>query len=128
MKIQEFIFSWGFLFLAALFDSFTLYVVKWRANIIGRFEFNSFQNSFVYVVNFIQHPMVGFGLVSFIVGPFFGYIAITRLNLTIAYPVSVILHVFITFLFGIVLLNEPVGLYKIIGMIFLMIGLFFFFK
>ena len=115
MKIQEFIFSWGFLFLAALFDSFTLYVVKWRANIIGRFEFNSFQNSFVYVVNFIQHPMVGFGLVSFIVGPFFGYIAITRLNLTIAYPVSVILHVFITFLFGIVLLNEPVGLYKIIG-------------
>ena len=60
------------------------------------------------------------------VGPFFGYIAITRLNLTIAYPVSVILHVLITFFFGIVLLNEPVGFYKIIGMSLLMIGLFFF--
>ena len=126
MRIQEFIFSWGFLFLAAVSDSFTLYVVKWRANIIGRFEFNSLQSSFVYISNFIQHPMVGLGLITFMVGPFFGYIAITRLNLTIAYPVSVILHVLITFFFGIVLLNEPVGFYKIIGMSLLMIGLFFF--
>ena len=128
MRIQEFIFSWGFLFLAAVSDSFTLYVVKWRANIIGRFEFNSLESSFVYISNFIQHPMVGLGLITFMVGPFFGYIAITRLNLTIAYPVSVILHVLITFFFGIVLLNEPVGFYKIIGMSLLMIGLFFFFK
>ncbi len=128
MRIQEFIFSWGFLFLAALLDSFTLYVIKWRSNIIGRFEFNSLHSIFIYVINFIQNPMVGLGIFTFLAGPFFGYIAITRLNLTIAYPVSVILHVLITFFFGIVLLNEPVGFYKIIGISLLMIGLFFFFK
>jgi multidrug transporter EmrE-like cation transporter len=127
MKSQEFFFSWFFLFLAAFLDSFTLYLVKWRANVVGRFEFTSLLDSFLYFKEFLQHPVMILGFISFFSGPFFGYIAITRLNLTIAYPVSVIMHIIITFAFGVVLLNEQVGFYKILGIAFLTSGLFFFF-
>lgn len=126
--LREFILGWGFIFIAALLDCFTLFVVRWRANIIGKFEFDSFWHIREYVISYVNHPLVWTGIISFITGPVFGYIALTRIELTTAYPVSITLHIIFTFLFGIFLLHEPVHLYKMIGVSLMFTGLYFFFK
>ncbi|HXH20132.1 MAG TPA: EamA family transporter [Chitinophagales bacterium] len=125
---KEFILGWGCIFLSALFDCFTIFVVKWRANFVGKFEFVSLEYAINYALTFIQHPLVWLCALSFFLGPLFGYIGLTRIDLTTAYPVSITLHIIFTFLFGIFLLHEPMHLYKMIGVSLMFTGLYFFFK
>ncbi len=125
---KEFFLGWGFVFVAAILDCFTLYVVKWRANIVGKLELESFPQVKEYILTFLSHPMVWLAIFTFCVGPLFGYVALTRLEVTLAYPVSITLHIIFTFLFGITLLHEPMTTYKWIGLAFMGFGLFFFFK
>lgn len=120
--------GWGFIFLAALFDCFTLYVVRWRANIVGPFEFGTIPQMKTYVLTYLSHPLVWAGAFSFMLGPVFGYIALTRINLTSVYPVSVTLHMLFTASFGFFLLNEPADAYKGIGLVCMLAGIYFFFK
>lgn len=125
---KEFIYGWGFIFLAALLDCFTIFVVKWRALIVGRFEFETISQSCEYLLHYFNHPLVWVAMITFLMGPFFGYIALTRLELTVAYPVSITLHIIFTFSLGFFLLHEPMHLYKLIGIILMAGGLYFFFR
>jgi len=125
---KEFLIWWGCIFLSAIFDCFTIFVVKWRANAVGKFEFESFGYARDYALAFIQHPLVWLCAVSFFIGPLFGYIGLSRIDLTTVYPVSIMLHIIFTFFFGIFLLMEPVNMYKIIGVSLMLGGLYFFFK
>ena len=115
MMAKEIIISWGFVLMAALFDCFTIFVVKWRATEVGKFEFGPLHQIREYLINYMSHPLIGLAAVTFVAGPVFGYIALTRLDLTLLYPVSIMLHLIITFMLGIFLLNEPMHLYKMIG-------------
>lgn len=127
-KVNEFVMGWGFIFLAALFDCFTLYVVRWRATTVGPFEFGTFAQMKNYVLTYINHPLVWLGALSFGLGPIFGYIALTRINLTLLYPVSVTAHMLLTVCFGFFLLHEPANVYKGIGLLCMLAGIYFFFK
>ena len=121
--MKNFTFSWGFLIIAALLDSFTLYAVKWRSNIVGQFEPAGFPEMKNYFLHFMNHPMLYAGMVTFVIGLFLGYIAVTRIDVTISYPASVGLHIIIVFLFGTFLLDESVTAFKMLGVFMIMTGI-----
>ncbi len=121
--MKNFILSWGFLIAAALLDSFTLYAVKWRSNMVGQFEPAGFSEMKNYFLNFLNHPLLWAGMAAFVIGLFLGYIAVTRMEVTIAYPASVGLHIIIIFLFGTLLLGESVSALKMAGVFLIMIGI-----
>ncbi|GIV34505.1 MAG: hypothetical protein KatS3mg031_2040 [Chitinophagales bacterium] len=125
---RELLLGWGFVFIAAFLDCFTLYVVKWRANAVGKLDLESIQQVKEYITVFAAHPLVWVAVLTFCMGPMFGYVALTRLELTAAYPVSITLHIIFTFLFGIALLNEPLTPNKCLGLLVMAAGLYFFFK
>ena len=128
MIAKEFMLSWGFVIIAALLDSFTIFVVKWRANEIGKFEFGQFTQVRDYLLTYLSHPLIALAAIAFFAGPVFGYIALTRLDLTAFLPVGIMLRLIITFMLGLFLLHEPIQLYKIIGISLMLGGLYFFFK
>jgi len=121
--MKNFILSWGFLILASFLDSFTLYAVKWRSNTFGQFEPGGFSEMKSYLFNFLNHPVVWAGIVSFAFGLILGYIAVTRMAITIAYPASVGMHIIIVFLFGTMLLDESVTAFKMAGVFLIMTGI-----
>lgn len=121
--MKNFILSWGFLILAAFLDSFTLFAVKWRSNMIGQFEPGGFSDMKNYMLTFFNHPMLWVGILTFAIGLVLGYIAVTRMDVTVSYPASVGLHIIIIFLFGVFLLNESVSAFKMLAVFMIMIGI-----
>jgi multidrug transporter EmrE-like cation transporter len=116
--------SWTILVFAALCDCFTLYIIKWRSQLVGGFDASSLNEGIEYVKNFVAHPFVWIGLATFCIGLPLGYIALTRLSLTVIYPVNLALHLTLSLFIGVFLLGEELNLSKIIGIILILISIY----
>ncbi len=125
MPMKDTLLSWFLLIIATLLDSYTLYIVKWRANSYGKFEFSDLLSMANYFTGFLNNIYVVCGVISFVVGIVLGYIAVTRLEITVAYPVSVGLHIVLAVLFGGFFLHESLSYQKSIGIGLVLLGIVF---
>lgn len=116
--------SWVILVLAALCDCFTLYIVKWRSNAVGGFDPSSIQDAVAYGLNFVAHPRVWLGVFTFALGLPLGYVALTRLPVTVMYPVNVVLHISLTFIIGVFALNEKITPSKLVGVLLILVAVY----
>lgn len=128
MNIREFFLSWGLVFLSALFDSYAAYIVKTQFNKLGKIDFSSFKSIFEYLLTFFHNPILLTAVVAFVAAPGMWFIALNRLDLSIAYPVLVGFHLIFVLVFGVFLLNEDMTISKGIGCCLILLGMFFFYK
>lgn len=126
--MKGFILSWGIIFLSALFDSYAAYVVKYKFNELGKFNFDSFQSFWLYFSKFFGSPLLLSGIVAFAFAPALWFIALNRVDLSVGYPVLVVFHLLFVILTGQFLLGESINIYKIIGTVLILLSLFFFYK
>ena len=125
--MKDFAMSWGLVALCAICDSYAAYVVKYKFNQQGQMDFASVHALASYMWEFVQSPLLLTALITFLAAPGIWFLALNRLDLSVAYPVLVILHLLLVMIIGALLLNESFGLNKAIGTLLIIVSLCFFF-
>ena len=128
MYSKDLLISWGLVVFSALLDSYAAYIVKTQFNKLGKIDFSNLKSIWDYMLHFFQQPILLTAIVAFVAAPGFWFIALNRLDLSIAYPVLVGFHLIFVLVFGVMLLNEGMSVNKIIGCFLVLISLHFFNK
>jgi small multidrug resistance pump len=126
--MKAFLLTYGLIICSALFDSYAAFIVKTKFNELGHFDFSSFRTFFNYIFTLIKSPLLLSALVAFVAAPGLWFLALNRLDLSIGYPILVGFHLLFVLIFGVFLLNESMSLNKIIGTVFILLSLYFFYK
>lgn len=121
----KFFSTWGLVMLSAFLDSYAAFIIKGRFNQMGEIDFSSIKSFFNYIWEFIKNPWLFSALITFVAAPAVWFVALNKLEITAAYPVSIACHFFFIFFFGTFFLGEELNMMKIIGT--LLIGASFFF-
>jgi len=126
--MKEFFASWGLVIVSAICDSYAAYIVKYKFNEQGRIDFSSLGGFLSYVVEFVQSPLLLSAVITFVAAPALWFFALNRLELSVAYPVLVSLHLLLVMFVGVSWLNETFTLNKAIGTALILLSLFFFYS
>ena len=125
MVPTQFFMSWGMLVLSVVFNAYSIFLIKRRLNELGEINLNSFLFVFNYGLEFLKSSGAITGLILFLAAPFFLAVAVSRMELTIAYPVQVGLNFILVIVLSLIYLGESLTLEKGIG-IGLVIGSIYF--
>jgi len=115
--MKNFLLSWGLIILSALCDSYAAFIVKMRFNELGPMDLSSFSNFFRYLLEFVKSPVLLTATLTFVAAPFLWFVALNRIDLSVAYPGLVGFHLVFIMTFGIFFLAEPVTVRKLIGVL-----------
>ena len=106
---------------------FTVYgqlVLKWRINDVDSLP-ASFTEKIFFLINLLFDPWIFSGFASAFVASFFWMAAMTKFDVSHAYPIIVGGLVILTSLFAIVFLRESVSMLKVMGVILIVSGVYF---
>ena len=80
--MKDFIFTWGFIMTAAVFDVVAVILIKMRLNILGPVKFSSFTETFTYCINVISTVQTFFATLVILLSPVLYGFALSRINLS----------------------------------------------
>lgn len=126
--VSKNIVGWVLVLLASLCETYAALTAKLRFNEVGDIDFNSLALFTEYVGVFFQSPLLLTGLIAFFLAPVAWFLALNRIELSIGYPVLVILHLVFGGIFAVSFLGEAFNLSKLIGFAFVLLSLYFFRK
>ncbi|MCK5215525.1 MAG: hypothetical protein KAR05_09255 [Candidatus Omnitrophica bacterium] len=122
--MKETFLSWGMLVLSVLFNVFGVFVIKMRLNILGPVGFDSFKNVLNYFWLLLKSPLVVAGVMFFSLSPFLFTVALSRMEISLAYPVNVGLNFVLLVLLAFLVLGEQITMLKGAGIILVFAGIF----
>ena len=117
MAIKEVFLGWGMLVLSVLFNVYGVFAVKMKLNELGPIKFDSFGGLMNYFSLAIRSGAVIAGVILFFAAPFLFAVALSRMEITVAYPVQIILSLIILSLLAVLFMGEHLTVNKIIVMI-----------
>ncbi len=103
---------------------FTVYgqiVLKWRINSVGSLP-NDFIDKILFLVKLLFDPWIFSGFLAAFVASFFWMAAMTKFEISFAYPFMSSAFVLV-FILSVLFFNETVTLQKIIGLTLIVIGI-----
>jgi len=124
MHLKEFVLSWGMLLVGVVMNVFGIYVVKARINILGAVSFESVRSVFGYFLALAKSPAAVLGAVLVVLAPLPYAIAISRMQLSTAYPISISLNFLLLLPLSILFLGESLTIYKSFAIVLILISLF----
>ena len=104
---------------------FTIYgqiILKWRLSVLKIILPEGILTKLFYLTKLIFDPFIFSGFVSAFIASLFWMGAMTKFEITIAYPFMSLAPAFV-FLIGILFLEETFTIGKILGLILIMIGI-----
>lgn len=116
--------SWGILILSVVFNVLGVFAIKLRLNDLGEMKLDSWRNLLGYVILLLKSPWVLMGVILFFIAPFLFTVALSRMELAVAYPAQVGLNFAFLILLGFFVLGEQLTMGKIIGIICILIGIY----
>ena len=128
MAIKEFFLSWGMIVLSVLFNAYGVFVVKLRLNELGEIKLDSLKSFFAYLFLMLKSKLVLGGIILFFIAPFLFVIALSRMEVSVAYPVQVVLNFLFLLLLAVIFLGEGITLTKAVGIALALASIFFLYK
>ena len=126
--MRLFIVTWGMIFFAALMDVYGAFVVKARINELGPVKYETIFTVLRYFLELLKSPLVLFGAFLILLAPIPYALALTRMDISTAYPMIVAFNALLLIPIAIIFLGETVSLYKMFGMTMIILGLYFIYK
>jgi len=121
--MNKFLLSWGMVFAYVIFNSFGALIIKHEINKFGEVQFHSFRLIVGYFFALLKSPLILCGILSIFLSAFVWMMALSRLQISLAYPVAVGLNFGIVVTAGLILLREPLSLEKIIGITLIFVSI-----
>jgi len=106
---------------------FTVYgqlILKWRILNYGALP-EPFSEKVIFLFKLLFDPWIFSGFFAAFIASFFWMAAMTKFDLSHAYPIIVGGLAIFTSLIAIVFLKEPLSLYKLLGIFFIVTGVYF---
>ena len=106
---------------------FTVYgqlIIKWRIVRYGALP-EGISEKLIFLFKLLLDPFILTGLIAAFVASFFWMAAMTKFDISHVYPIVVGGLAILTAFFAIVFLKEPVSFTKIVGLFFVVLGVYF---
>ena len=111
-----------YIFGTILFTVYGQLILKWRIVKYGELPIE-FYEKVVFLCKLLIDPFIFSGFSSAFIASFFWMAAMTKFELSFAYPFMSLSFVFIVIL-SIILFKEPLCIWKLIGLLFILTGVF----
>lgn len=105
-----------------------VYAVKAKINELGDIHFNSLIAVIGYFFTLLRFPIVIIGAIFILTAPLPYAIALSKMELSVAYPVSVAVSCLIILPLAVIFLGETVTWNKVMGIGLILAGLYFLYK
>jgi multidrug transporter EmrE-like cation transporter len=112
-----------FIFLSLGFAVSSQLIIKWKMSGFSYDDFASWQDKYSFAFSMLINPYIILALAFSVLSGVSWMIAMTKFELSYAYPFTIFSLIFIT-LFSIIFFEEQVNAHKIIGIILVAIGIF----
>lgn len=113
--------SIGLILIAVVFSVSGQLLLKAGANKVGRIEISALKNPLQIVSSFFRSPFILFGLLLFGISAFLWIVALTREDLSFAYPLIGTSYILIL-LFSRIFLGENVNVFRWLGALLVALG------
>ena len=123
--MKEFLLSWGMLVVSVVFNAAGVFAIKMKLNELGAIKFDSLKIVINYFLAMCKSPFVLLGLLLFFLAPFIFTVALSRMQISVAYPAQVGLNFAILVILAILFLGESLTVYKIIGIALVFLSIYF---
>lgn len=124
MSTSKFLLSWGMVLAYILFNSFGALIIKYKINEMGTIQFSSYRFVIKYFYELIKSPLIICGIFSIFISAFVWMVALSRLQISIAYPVAVGLNFIVVVTVALIFFKEHLSAEKIIGIVLIFISVF----
>jgi len=128
MIFKEFMLTWGMILVGVLFNVFGIYALKAKMNVAGSISFTSVGSVIGYFWTLAKYPSVILGIIAVFAAPLPYAVAVSKMPLSIAYPVSVALNFLVLIPVSICFLGETMSAKQVIAMALLVISIYFLYK
>ena len=112
-----------YIFLALGFAVSSQLIIKWKMSEFSYNDFVSWQDRYSFAFSMLINPYIILALAFSVLAGVTWMIAMTKFELSYAYPFTIFSLIFVT-LFSIIFFEEQVNAHKIIGIILVGIGIF----
>lgn len=120
--MQTFFKGWWLVFLSGILDSLAIIFVKKGLNKIGKIPLEDAGQFFSFIIEFLKNPVSLIGVIFYISSPILWFFALSRLDVSKSYPVLVSIHLLLSTLLAIMLLDEKLTYLKGIGIFMILTG------
>ena len=120
MKISS---EYWFILMVSVFTLIGELILKWRINDLSFALSGNGIDKVVAVVKLLFDPYIMAGLFSAVISAMFWLAALSRFDLSYAYPMVIAFLTVMTVVFSVLLLGEEVSLIKAAGVLLVVIGL-----
>jgi multidrug transporter EmrE-like cation transporter len=121
MKIIDLMMILGYV----LLNSFGALAIKSRLIRLGPVRLNSVSSIFIYFKELLKMPLSVIGVLAIIFSAFIWMTALSRIEISIAYPTATALNFLVVLIIGISLFGEKFSFYKLFGILLIIISLIF---
>lgn len=125
---HSFLLTWNLVLLCVFCDVAGIVAIKWEINRLGEIPLASLSLIWDYFINLAITPLAVAGGFLFLAAPFFFAAALSRMDISTAYPVTVGLNMFGLIALSVLFLGESLSFYKITGMALITGSLFFLYE
>jgi multidrug transporter EmrE-like cation transporter len=122
--MKEILLSWGTLVLSVIFNVFGVFVIKLKMNELGPVSVNSPKAFTSYFLLLLSSKILVTGVILFFISPFIFAVALSRMELTVAYPVQILLNLLFLAILAVMFLGEGLTITKIAAMILAFVSIY----
>ena len=112
-----------YIFITLAFTVSSQLIIKWKMSDFSYNDFSSWQDRYSFAFSMLINPYIILALTFTVLAGVSWMIAMTKFELSYAYPFTIFSLIFVT-LFSIIFFEEQVNAHKIIGIILVGIGIF----
>jgi multidrug transporter EmrE-like cation transporter len=112
-----------YIFITLAFTVSSQLIIKWKMSDFSYNDFSSWQDRYSFAFSMLINPYIILALAFSVLAGVTWMIAMTKFELSYAYPFTIFSLIFVT-LFSIIFFEEQVNAHKIIGIIIVGIGIF----
>lgn len=124
MNMNKFFLSWGMVIGYVVLNSFGALIIKYKINAIGEVQLGSVKSFINYFLELLKSPLIICGILSIFISAFVWMTALSRLQISLAYPVAVGLNFFVVVTVALIFLKEQLSVEKVIGIVLIFISIF----
>ena len=124
MSTSKFLLSWGMVLAYIVFNSFGALIIKYKINEMGTIQLSSYRFVIKYFYELIKSPLIICGIFSIFISAFVWMVALSRMQISIAYPVAVGLNFIVVVTVALIFFKEHLSVEKIIGIVLIFISVF----
>jgi len=118
---MQFILNHFYLLLAISFGVVSQLIIKWQMSAFSFNDYETWQDKFTLAFSMLLNPYIMIALVLTLLSGVTWMIAMTKFEISYAYPFTILGLVFVT-IFSVMLFGESVNIYKIGGIILIVFG------